>query len=66
VGTYLARYIDSTLRGYMNPAVYRDAGLGGELLQLREEALSSPTRQQVHVRATQRVCSFLRKLEVIS
>jgi hypothetical protein len=52
--SYLRGYVDATLRGYVNPAVYRDAGLPGDAYALREEALASPERAALSAEAARR------------
>jgi hypothetical protein len=59
VAQYLQRYVDTVLRGYVNPAVFRDLGLDGDLLELREEVLALPERRALQARATARVRQFL-------
>lgn len=60
---YLRRYVDATLRTYVNPAVYRDAGLPVDPYQLRDEALALPARGAIRAPVVARIEHTLGKLE---
>jgi hypothetical protein len=62
---YLRTYAEATLRSYVDPAVYRDAGLPGDPYVLREEALALPDRAALQAAATRRVTRLLDRLEAM-
>ena len=55
VGTYLRAYMKATMRSYIDPAVYADVGLPGDLFALRNEVLASRGWHAVEDSATQRI-----------
>jgi hypothetical protein len=61
VGDYLRRYIDTVLRTYVNPAVYRALGLPRSV---RHEILESAHWQSLCEQSTRRVSQWLQKIGV--
>lgn len=59
----LRQYLQATLNRYVDPAVFRDAGLPGSALALRDEVLSSPARVALHGAASRRAHTALVALE---
>jgi hypothetical protein len=65
VGAYLSEYVTATQRSYVNPSVWRDLGLAGDLLQRREELLAQRARRALDNEAAARGLEFLRSLGVV-
>ncbi len=55
IGAYLRSYTRVTLRGYIDPAVYTDVGIKGDVFALRDEALASPSWLRFEDQATRRL-----------
>lgn len=60
---YLKRFIITTLEGFYNPAVYRDAGFKNAY-ELRAHLLADENRKQMHNRILVRLVSFMYKIGV--
>lgn len=66
VGAYLRNYLEITMRGYVNPTVFRQLGLPQNARLLRDEVLRSEGRQSVHAATTRRVEKFFQKMGVFA
>ncbi|NUP08248.1 MAG: hypothetical protein HOW73_19535 [Polyangiaceae bacterium] len=66
VSSYIERYLEATLRSYVDPSVFRAAGVPGRALALRDEVLGSPQRAALHEAASRRARESLRFAEVLS
>jgi hypothetical protein len=62
LGAYLEQYVGATQRSYVNPSVWRDLGMGGDLLEQREQVLARPERRALDEAAAARGLQYLREL----
>lgn len=65
LGSYLKRYIETSLQSFYNPAAYRDAGIA-EPYKLRSELLKEPGRKLQHEKIMNRTTDFLARSGIIS
>lgn len=65
VRAHLVAFREATLRSYVNPRVFRDAGIPGDAFVLREEVLRSPARAELHAMLTAKSDRFMKKLGVL-
>ena len=61
IGSYLSRYTTTVLRSYVNPGVYRAAGLAPAV---RQQILESPHWISLAERSTARITRWLKKIGV--
>jgi hypothetical protein len=66
IGAYLREYVTATQRGYVNPSVWKDLGVGGDLLALRDEVLARPERRALDEAAAARGLEFLRERGIVA
>lgn len=59
IAKYVRAYVRSTLRSYVDPDVYVDAGVPGDAFALREEVLASDGWRQIEAAATKRLDATL-------
>lgn len=64
VRTHLSSFREATLRSYVNPRVFREAGIPGDALALRDEVLRSERRAALHAELTAKADRFFRKIGV--
>jgi hypothetical protein len=62
ISAYLEQYVSATQRSYVNPSVWRDLGMTGDLLEQREQVLARPERRALDEAAAARGLQFLREL----
>lgn len=59
IGAYLHAYVQATLRSYVDPIVYADAGLPGDAFALRDEALATTSWRSLEDSAAKRIRMIL-------
>lgn len=63
--TYTRRFLDSSITGLYNPAVYRDAGVP-DPVGFRRRVLRDPAREAAHEAMTKRTTSFFRRIDAMA
>ncbi|MFJ1843746.1 MULTISPECIES: diiron oxygenase [unclassified Streptomyces] len=63
-GSYVGRYITTSMESFYNPAVYRDAGIA-DGYALRQRLLAHPARQAAHARVLHKTTDFLTRIGVL-
>lgn len=66
IRAHVTSFREATLRSYVNPRVFREAGISGDAFALREETLRSPARVALHASLTAKSDRFMKKLGVFA